>query len=73
MKTYDIPKSGRRGTVVAFKSRFGQCERADVPIKKPRTAAQLRAQGEFGGASFGWNDLTDAQLEDLWKDLDGKC
>ena len=35
------------------------------PAPKPRTAAQLRAQAEFGGASLGWNDLTEEQ-RDAW-------
>ena len=43
MKTFDIPKSGKRGSVVAFKSRFGQCEREHTPSRKPRTAAQQRS------------------------------
>lgn len=66
MKTHDIPKSGKRGNVVAFKSRFGQCERENVKPTKPRTAAQRRAQAAFGGASFGWNNLTDEQY-DAWR------
>lgn len=32
---------------------------------KPRTAAQLRSQSAFGGASLGWNELTDEQLDAL--------
>ncbi len=61
MKALDIPKSGKHGNTVAFKSRFGQCERAHVSPRKPRTDAQLRAQTEFGDASLGYNHLTDEQ------------
>ena len=53
--------------MVAFKSRFGQVERQHVPLRKRRTAAQLRAQGEFGSASLGWNNLTDEQW-DAWRE-----
>jgi hypothetical protein len=61
MKAYDIPKSGKRGSVVAFKSRFGQCEREHIPSRKPRTAAQRRSQSDFGAASAGWDYLTEDQ------------
>jgi hypothetical protein len=55
MKTFDIPKSGKRGSVVGFKSRFGQCEREHTKSQMPRTDAQQDAQTDFGAASAGWN------------------
>jgi hypothetical protein len=66
MKTYDIPKSGKRGSVVAFKSRFGQCEREHTHARKPRTAAQLRSQSDFGAASARWDYLTEDQRK-AWR------
>ena len=66
MKAYDIPKSGKRGSVVAFKSRFGQCEREHTPSRKPRTAAQRRSQSDFGAASARWNYLTEDQRK-AWR------
>jgi hypothetical protein len=63
VKVHDIPSSGKRGKIVAFKSRFGQCQRQLVPPTKHRTTAQLRAQSAFGGASLGWNQLTEEQRE----------
>ena len=66
MKTLDIPKSGKRDSVVAFKGRFGQCEREDTPSQRPRTAAQQRSQSDFGAASAGWNYLTDDQRK-AWR------
>jgi hypothetical protein len=61
MKTHDIPKSGKRGNVVAFQGRFGQVEREYVaPAKRP-TAAQLRAREELGGVSPGWSAITEEQ------------
>ena len=66
MKAFDIPKSGKRGSVVAFKSRFGQIEREHTPSRKPRTAAQLRSQSDFRAASAGWNYLTEDQRK-AWR------
>jgi hypothetical protein len=63
MKEYDIPKSGKRGQSVAFRSRFGQCQRAHVPPRKRPTAAQRQSQSAFGSASLGWNNLTEEQRE----------
>ena len=65
MKVRTIPSSGKRGNIVAFKSRFGQCERAHVSSRKAPTAAQLAAQMYFGSASFGWNDLPE-DARDAW-------
>jgi hypothetical protein len=66
MKVQDIPKSGKRGNVVAFKSRYGQVERQHVAPKKRQSAAQRRTANEFGRASSGWNSLTDEQ-RDAWR------
>ena len=66
MKAFDIPRSGKRGSVVAFKSRFGQCERQHTRSRKPRTAAQLRSQSDFGAASARWNYLTEDQRK-AWR------
>jgi hypothetical protein len=66
MKAYDIPKSGKRGSVVAFKSRFGQCEREHTRSRKPRTAAQRGSQSDFGAASARWNYLTEEQRK-AWR------
>ena len=71
MKAFDIPKSGKRGSVVAFKSRFGQCEREHTPSQKPRTAAQRRSQSDFGAASARWNYLTEDQRK-AWRDYGRK-
>ncbi len=55
--------SGKRGRIVAFQSRFGQCEREHTPATKSRTAAQCCASSDFGRASLGWNGLTEEQRE----------
>jgi hypothetical protein len=59
MKARTIPQSGKHGQIVAFKSRFIQCERQHLPLAKRRTAAQRRAQSDFWEASLAWNDITD--------------
>jgi hypothetical protein len=61
MKVLDIPSSGKRGTIVAFQSRYGQCERAFTPSTKARTDAQICSQLKFGKASAGWDYLNDDQ------------
>jgi hypothetical protein len=66
MKVHDIPKSGKRGKIVAFKSRFGQCEREHTPATKRPTDKQQQSASAFGAASLGWNGLTDEQL-DAWR------
>ena len=71
MKVFDIPKSGKRGLVVAFESRYGRCERAHVPITKARTDAQIVSQIKFGKASAGWNFLTDDQRH-AWREYGKK-
>src|ERR1039458_2584889 len=68
MKVTTVPQSGRRANVVAFRSRYGQCEREHVEPRKRRTAAQRHSQAEFGDASLGWNDLTDEQ-RDAWREF----
>ena len=71
MKEYDIPKSGKRGQSVTFRSRFGQCQRAHVPPRKRPTAAQRESQSAFGTASLGWNNLTEEQ-RDAWREFSKK-
>jgi hypothetical protein len=65
MKELDIPKSGKRGLSVAFKSRFGQCQRQYVSPRKRSTTAQRESQSAFGSASLGWSGLTNEQ-RDAW-------
>ncbi len=61
MKVREVPRSGKRGPIVAFRGRYGQCERQHTTSTKPRTAAQQRSQAKFGAASAGWNYLTEDQ------------
>jgi hypothetical protein len=63
MKTHDIPKSGKRDNVVAFKSRFCQVERQHSKSAKRPSAAQLRAREDLGGVSLGWSAITEEQRQ----------
>jgi hypothetical protein len=71
MKTFDIPKSGKLHKVVAFKSRFGQCERTHTKSAKPPTKAQCDSQAVFGKASSLLATFTDEQL-DAWREAGKK-
>ena len=66
MKTLDIPKSGKCGNIVTYRSRYGNCQRAlVVPANTPSPARQQR-RGAFGGFARAWGRvLTQAQRE-VW-------
>jgi hypothetical protein len=59
MKELDIPKSGKCGNTVAFKSQYGQCERQHVKPANRRTYAQCQWRKDMGNVSTAWGDLTD--------------
>jgi hypothetical protein len=62
MKTSDTPRSGKLGHRVAYRSRFGQCERRHVRPRSNPTAAQLRANATLGDVSELCNELSDEQV-----------
>ena len=61
MKQLDIPKSGKRGRTVAFKTRYGQCERDYVHPRNPRTDAQRQWRKDMGAVSTAWGTITEEQ------------
>jgi hypothetical protein len=61
MKALKSQQSGKRGTVVSFKNRYGQAERQHVIAINPRTPAQVRARSDFGRISARWRTLTETQ------------
>ena len=64
MKILDIPKSGKCGVVVAFRSRFGLCLRELVIPKKTITPARERVWSAMGYFARAWSaKLTEAQRE----------
>ena len=61
MKELDIPKSGKRGTVVSYRTHYGQISRQYVVPHDPQTAVQIERRTAFGQARFLWATLTHRQ------------
>jgi hypothetical protein len=55
------PASGKQGTTVSYKTRYGQIERDKGAPANPRTNAQVRARTSLGRSSARWRTLTDQQ------------
>ncbi len=66
MKIYDIPQSGKNGTMVSYKHRTAQVRRQYVVPRDPRTPAQLARRDAFERAAALWATLTQEQYG-LWK------
>jgi hypothetical protein len=65
MRILDIPQTGKLGTTVSVRTRYGQIRRCyNVPGKAP-SPAQLQIRGTFGRVRFLWRTLTDEQ-RDTW-------
>ena len=66
MKILSEPSSGKRGNIVAFISRYGQCQRELVTPRNTWSPAREHMRGSFGRLSRAWGGLlTDAQ-RDAW-------
>ena len=61
MKILDIPQSGKCGTYVSVRTRYGQIRRRYAPPKAPRSPAQLRIRSAFGRVVSRWRGLTEDQ------------
>ena len=61
MKELDVPKSGKRGPVVSYRSPFGQVSRQYIVPRDPHTADQMARRAAFGHARFLWRTLSDEQ------------
>jgi hypothetical protein len=61
MKELDIPKSGKRGNTVSFRTRYGQCEREQVQARNPRTEVQRLWRAVMGNVSAVWARITEEQ------------
>jgi hypothetical protein len=65
MRILDIPQTGKLGTTVSVRTRYGQIRRRyAVPSKAP-SPAQPSIRGTFGRVRFLWRTLTDEQ-RDAW-------
>jgi hypothetical protein len=66
MKVLSEPSSGKRGKVVAFISRYGQCQRELATPKNTWSPARELMRGSFARLARAWGGLlTDAQ-RDAW-------
>jgi hypothetical protein len=64
MKVIDTPRTNRIGNMVAYVSPYGQCYRALVVPRDPRSPAQLKMRQFFGSSSQGWGRrLSDLQRQ----------
>jgi hypothetical protein len=61
MKILDIPQSGRQGTFVSVRSRYGQVRRRYVVPMDPQSAAQVRIRSAFGRVVVRWRGLSEEQ------------
>ncbi|MGO8925329.1 MAG: hypothetical protein ACLQU3_00175 [Limisphaerales bacterium] len=61
MKILDVPQSGTIGTMVSYKTRFGQFRRRYVVPRDPQTSLQVARRKAMGRARFLWRTPTDAQ------------
>jgi hypothetical protein len=61
MKILDIPQSGKSGTFVSVRTRYGQVRRRYAIPTDRRTPAQLRIRSAFGRVVSKWRGLTEVQ------------
>ena len=61
MKISSIPKSGRKGSVVYFKGRYGYVARQLVSPRNPRTDEQQRHRDNVRAVTGRWRILTPVQ------------
>jgi hypothetical protein len=66
MKIQDIPKSGKCGLTVAWRSRFGLCLRAWVPQKPGLTPARQEVCTLFGYNSQSWGTKLSDEQQERW-------
>jgi hypothetical protein len=66
MKVLDIPSSGKRGTVVAYQSRFGLCHRALVVPANTQTPARQHMRRAFGNFARAWGGVLTQIERDRW-------
>ena len=62
MKVISIPSSGKRGNIVAYQSRYGNCQRQLIVPKNTITPAREHMRRAFGSYAGAWSRLlTQAQ------------
>jgi len=64
MKVIDTPRTNKISNTVAYISPYGQCYRAYVVPRNPRTERQMNMRHIFGSSSSGWGlKLTESQRQ----------
>jgi hypothetical protein len=66
MKIQDIPKSGKCGLTVAWRSRYGLCLRQWVPQKPGLTPARVEVCTHFGYNSALWSAKLSDEQQERW-------
>jgi hypothetical protein len=61
MRILDIPQSGKQGTFVSVRTRYGQVRRRYAIPTDRRSPAQLRIRSSFGRVVSRWRGLTEGQ------------
>jgi hypothetical protein len=72
MKVLDIPSSGKRGTVVAYQSKFGLCHRALVVPANTQTPARQHMRRAFGSFARAWGGVLTQTQRDRWDEAGPK-
>jgi hypothetical protein len=57
----DVPQSGKVGTTVNVKTRYGQIQRQYVMPKDPKTLPQIKIRSNMGRVAARWRVLTEEQ------------
>jgi hypothetical protein len=61
MRILDIPQTGKSGTTVSVRTRYGQIRRRYAVPRTAPSLAQLRIRSNFGRLPSRWRALTDEQ------------
>jgi hypothetical protein len=62
-KKLDVPQTGKIGTTVNVKTRYGQIQRQYVIPKDPKTSAQLTIRSNLARVSARWRAITEKQRQ----------
>jgi hypothetical protein len=62
-KKLDVPQSGKVGTTVNVKTRYGQIQRQYVTPKDPKTPAQMTIRSNLARVSARWRAITEKQRQ----------
>ena len=62
-KKLDVPQTGKIGTTVNVKTRYGQIQRQYVTPKDPKTPAQMTIRSNLARVSSRWRAITEQQRQ----------